>query len=440
MKKLLFSLLLLGSLSAAAQAPYTITLTKAQNQPAPALQSFCIAVQNGLWLLVGGRTNGFHGTAGPGSTFPTSESNKFLYVVDPVNNKSWKAPVPPALMNQLSSTNIAFFQDGNTLYCIGGYGSGCAPDSCYQTFAQLTAINIQRTIAAIQNGQALNNYIITTQDSRMAVTGGYLTKLNDWFHLVMGQNYNGKYSGGVTGKYTEQIARFKISNNGTSLDVTNYSTITTKEQYNGANQFHRRDYPSVKMVMPANRNVGVATYGGVFNNQGGPFINPVYFEDMGFNTLANIDTSFKQKFCMYDCAAISAYNSSTGQAYVSFIGGITDWTIDENGNEIPGNANNFMPWFNRVSTIVRSTTGTQEYPQKNSTLPGYIGANAAFIIAPNISVMAKTEDVIDYARLPSGNTLIGWMYGGIEATAPQSNGFNPTSASNTIYEVWLQKN
>lgn len=440
MKHLILGLLLCATITAAAQAPYTISLKKAANQPAPALQSFCIAVQNGLWLVVGGRTNGFHGTAGSGSTFPSSESNKFIWVIDPVNNKSWKGNIPTALQYQLSSTNIAFYQDGNTLYCIGGYGAGCANDGCYQTFGQITAIDVQRTIAGVQNGFALNNYITTTQDSRMAVTGGYLVKLNDWFHLVMGQNYTGKYSGAVTGKYTEQIARFKIGTSGGNPVVNNYTTITTGEQYNGANQFHRRDYPSVTMVMPANRNVGVGVFAGVFNNQGGPFVNPVYFEDMGFNTLARVDTSFKQRFCMYDCAAISCYNSATTEAYISFIGGITDWYIDDSGNEVPGNASNFMPWFNRVSTIVRTANTTKEYPQKNTTLPGYIGANAAFIIAPNTPVMSKTTDVIDYARLGSGNTLIGWMYGGIEATAPQSSGLNPTNASSTIYEVWLQKN
>jgi hypothetical protein len=440
MKHLILCLLLCGCLQAAAQAPYTITLKKAANQPAPALQSYCIATMGNFWLLIGGRTNGFHGTAGSGSTFPSSASNTSIWVVDMNSNKSWKGDIPASLQYQLSSTNMAYYQDGNTLYIIGGYGAGCANDGCYQTFSQVTAVDVQRVIAAVQNGYGSNNYIKTMNDPRMAVTGGYLVKLNDWFHLVMGQNYTGKYSGGVSGKYTEQIARFKIDNSGSAPAVTNYSVITTNEQYNGANQFHRRDYPSVKMVMPANRNVGVAVFGGVFNNQGGPFINPVYFEDMGFNTLAQIDTNFKQRFCMYDCAAVSAYNSATGEAYVSFIGGITDWYIDDSGNEVPGNASNFMPWFNRVSTIVRSTKGTQEYPQKNVTLPGYIGANAAFILNPAISLIDKSGEVIDYGKLQTGNNLIGWMYGGIEATAPQSNGFNPTSASSTIYEVWLQKN
>lgn len=438
MKQIIYCLLLIGSLSASAQAPYTITLKKAANQPAPALQSFCIATSGNLWLLIGGRTNGFHGTAGSGASFPTSESNKKIWVVDIAANRSWSADIPSNLLYQLSATNIPFCQVGNTLYMIGGYGAGCAPDSCYQTFTQITTLDVQRVIAAVQNRQQLSNYIKTTNDSRMQVTGGYLTNLRSSFLLVMGQNYPGKYTQGAVGKYAEQIARFSIDNSGSQPVVTSYSTATTQQQYNGANQFHRRDYPSVTMVMPNDRTVGTAIFAGVFNKQGGPFVNPVYASPSGFGVSTVIDT-FVQRYCMYDCATISAFNSANNQAYVSFIGGITDWTIDAQGNEVPGNAANFMPWFNRVSTIVRSTSGTQEYPQKSATLPGYIGANAAFVLAPNVPIFNGTTEVIDYSKL-SGNTMIGWMYGGIEATAEQSNGFNPTNASSTIYEVWLQKN
>ncbi len=196
MKHLISCLLLIGSLSAAAQAPYAITLKKAANQPAPALQSFCIATSGSYWLLIGGRTNGFHGTAGSGASFPTSESNKKIWVVDIATSKSWSADIPANLLYQLSATNIPFCQVGNTLYMIGGYGAGCAPDSCFQTFSQITAIDVPRIITAIQNGQQVSNFIKTTNDSRMQVTGGYLTYLRNSLLLIMGQNYPGKYTQG----------------------------------------------------------------------------------------------------------------------------------------------------------------------------------------------------------------------------------------------------
>lgn len=442
MKHLIFALLLLGSLRSPAQAPYTITLQKAANQPAgaPALQSFCIATLGSYWLLIGGRTNGFHGTSGSGSTFPTSSSNTKFWVIDMASGKTWSAPVPTNnLYYPLSATNIPYYQDGNTLYLIGGYGAGCAPDSCYQTFQQVTAIDVQNTIKAVINGTSFTNYIKTTNDNRLAVTGGYLTKLGGSFMLVMGQDYRGKYSGGVTGKYTEKVYRFTIDNSGPQPVIGSFATVSTNQQYNGINQFHRRDYPAVTTVNPRDRSIATAVFAGVFNKQGGPFVNPVYLTPYGFGANALIDT-FTQRFSMYDCAAVSLYNPAVSESYVSFIGGITDWTIDAQGHEVPGNAANFMPWFNRVSTIVRTMAGTSEYPQTTTTLPGYIGANAAFIINPSVVLYGGTTEVIDFSRLPTGKSLIGWMYGGIESQAQQSSGLYPTVASSTVYEVWLQKN
>ena len=55
-------------------------------------------------------------------------------------------------------------------------------------------------------------------------------------------------------------------------------------------------------------------------------------------------------------------------------------------------------------------------------------------------MVAGTHEVIDYSRLPAGDSVrVGWMYGGIFATADQSSEFDPTFASDRIYEVWLHR-
>lgn len=441
MKKyyLLLAGMLLACLHLAAQAPYTITVNRSSvNTKAPALQSFCIATSGNYWLVIGGRTNGFHGTGDSSSTFPTSFSNERFYVIDPTSNNVWSAPIPAQFLNQLRSTNMAYYQDGGTLYCIGGYGNGCSSDNpgCYQTFPNLTAINVSSVISIIMMGGSLTPYINTITDNRMKVTGGVLTKINGYFYLAFGQNYNGKYKAGVDGKYTEQIARFQINLANGVPSITNYTTITSPMQYQGLPQFHRRDFNGVYFVNPQGSQV-LAVLGGVFTSRGGPFPNPAYVFSSG---VASIDTSFTQKFCLYDCASISLYNNQNRQSYITLIGGITDYYFDNNGDTIPSNASNFMPWFNHASTIVYTQSGTKEYPQAKQTLPGYIGANAAFIPSSNVSLYLGIKGVIDYAKLPNGPTLIGYMYGGIEATAPQSNGFNPTNSSNVIYTVYLQKN
>lgn len=439
MKKLsLFLPLILCCCFHLAAQPYTISLNRSlANVSAPALQSFCIGTSGNYWLLIGGRTNGFHGTGDSSSTFPTSQANEKFYVIEPNGNTVWSAPVPAQFLYQLRSTNMPYYQDGTTLYCVGGYGNGCSGDNpgCYQTFPNLTAINVPGVINAIRMGNTTNlaQYIKTITDSRMRVTGGSLTKLNGYFYLAFGQNYNGKYKPGIDGKYTEQVARFQITLTNGVPSISNYTAITSPMQYQGQPQFHRRDFNGVPYVTAYGQQ-GFALLGGVFTSRGGPFPNPAYIYYTGG---VGVDTSFTQKFCLYDCASISFYNTRNQQTYITLIGGITDYYFGKDGDTIPSNASNFMPWFNHASTIVYTQRGTTEYPQAKLKLPGYIGANAVFVPSSNTPLYMGINGVIDYAKLPNGSSMIGWMYGGIEATAPQSNGFNPTSASNAIYMVTL---
>src|ERR1700680_569793 len=73
------------------QVPFQVSVRAARNQPAPALQSFVFATDGGRWLLVGGRTNGFHRTSTREATFPSANANPDLYVVDVAANRAWKA-------------------------------------------------------------------------------------------------------------------------------------------------------------------------------------------------------------------------------------------------------------------------------------------------------------------------------------------------------------
>jgi hypothetical protein len=80
-----------------------------------------------------------------------------------------------------------------------------------------------------------------------------------------------------------------------------------------------------------------------------------------------------------------------------------------------------------------------EYPQYSPALPGFIGSNAVFIPLPTIPRFNNSAEIIDYSKLPYGKTQVGWIYGGINATAPQSSEFNPTFASRYIYAVYLTR-
>ncbi|AXY74204.1 hypothetical protein D3H65_09560 [Paraflavitalea soli] len=442
----LFLVVSLAISGACAQAPYTVTVkpwdtVKFFN----GLQSFAWGQYQGKILIVGGRTNGFHRTSDKERTFPTQYDNLHLRVIDLANKKTYSAPIPATFLLPLRTTNTAFCQDGNTLYIVGGYGSTCDADSasCYQTFPNLSALNVSGLINAIVSYQTdgLDQYISTMQDERMRVTGGSLEKIGDYFFLVFGQNYNSIYKGGITGAYTEQIRQFKINNNGGSLSISNYGAIATPLKYQGLSQFHRRDLNVFPTIL-SDGTLGIGALGGVFTNQAGPFPNPVAISSRNGGLTAVIDTTFQQKFCLYDCARMLMYNPYARSMYTTLFGGITDNYFDDKGNIVPSDLNNFMPFFNHVSTVVRTSTGGySEYPQYSPALPGFIGSNAAFIPIARSTTYMNSPNIIDYTSLPPYRLMqVGWLVGGITATAPQSSEMNPTYSNKVIYAVFVTSN
>lgn len=423
-------------------APFTITLVEVTGANTPALQSFVFGQANGLWLMTGGRTNGFHGTSDNESTFPTKYSNTNMFVYDPVANKQYKMAIPEAYALQLQSTNMNYCQDGDYLYCIGGYGSNCATDSpdCYQTFPNLTAINVPKAIAAIQAGNAtdLAAAINSITDDRMQVTGGALHKLGDWFLLTVGQNYNTIYKGGITGIYTEQVRKFKITNTDGVPAITDYQAIdcpfpTAEDEFN---QFHRRDLTVAEAVLEDGA-AGLTIFGGVFTKHGGAYANPISIGNSG--NLYILHDEFSQKFNLYECANIPMYDATTQMMYTVLLGGISDYYYDKNGTLMPGNPLNALPFSNHVTTVVSKNGGAMvEYPQQTPALPAFIGSDAEFVPDASLALYQNSEGIIDFSKLPTtGSVTLGVMYGGILATAQQSSEFNPTYASNKIYKVVL---
>jgi hypothetical protein len=432
------------SSACAQQAPFTVTVTPWDSSFAVGVQSFAWAQYNGKLLLVGGRTNGFHRTSDKERTFPTRYDNQQFWVLDIQNKKNYSAGIPAAYKLPLRTTNMEFYQDGNTLYFVGGYGSTCDTDSasCYQTFSNLSALNVPGLVNSIVAGDTSNlaQYITTTTDERLRVTGGSLEKIGNYFYLIFGQNYNSIYKGGITGIYTEQIRRFTINNSGGKLSISNYDAIVTPLTYQDLSQFRRRDLNTFPTILP-DGTLGIGALGGVFTNQAGPYPNPIAISAPNGGLTAAIDTGFQQKFCLYDCARMLVYDPVGKNMYTTLFGGITNYYYDNQGNIQPSNIDNFMPFSNHLSTIRRNSAGKYtEFPQYTPALPGYIGSNAIFVPVSGAASYMNSPLIIDYTKLPFGAPAqVGWMIGGITATAPQSSEFNPTFATKVIYAVYLAK-
>lgn len=426
--------------------PFSFVVEETDHDFAPALQSFAWARTGGSLLLIGGRTNGFHTFDDYNSTFPPKRSNTHIYVVDLDSSKTDSMEIPQKYFYQLRTTNMEYHQDGNTLYCIGGYGSTCeenGKESCYKTYANLTAIDIDAAVKAVKSHDktALENSIkMAPEDDRLRVTGGELRKIGDWFYLVFGQNFNTMYTDNVTGIYTQQVRRFQIDNSGTTPTISGYAADSCNWD---DSSFHRRDLVVVE-THDLDGNPNITVYGGVFTPQANlDYQTPIYISQTDASTGATkitTDNNFLQKFNQYAAPTFVLYNPVTKENYTVIFGGITQYYYTD-GNLVNGGFN--MPFSNYITTIVRKGDGTSvEYPQETQTLPGYIGAEAIFIPGVNYFTGPATSPTLDLSKLgdEKGVTIpIGYIYGGILSAATQSSGTNPTVANNKIYKVSIKR-
>ena len=148
---------------------FSIDLVEVKTGDLPGLHSAAYAVSEGKWLFAGGRIDGVHkfvhssngGTEPPTNAFPATEANTALWVIDPSKpQKAWSSPLsalPEKIAAHLSSTNTQYYQDGDTLFIVGGYGHNNGNDMV--THSELTAIKVKETIDAIINGQPVADYI-----------------------------------------------------------------------------------------------------------------------------------------------------------------------------------------------------------------------------------------------------------------------------------------
>ena len=129
---------------------YNVQITPITISTLPGLHSYAFAQHNGKSLIIGGRKDGVHARQ-PFNAFPASQNNQQLQVLDLASKQSWSrslAELSVPLQEQLQSTNMNFYQDGNTLILTGGYAySNSAND--HITFPYLTCIDLSGLIQAI---------------------------------------------------------------------------------------------------------------------------------------------------------------------------------------------------------------------------------------------------------------------------------------------------
>lgn len=438
LKKITFSIFVLGlfivNLKAFAQTttfPFEIQLKADSVAGFNGLHSFAYGQLDGKVLLIGGRPDGIHARQ-PFNAFPASQNNQLLQVLDLQTHQYWSrslAELPVSVQEQLQSSNMNFYQDGNFLILAGGYAFSATAND-HITFPYLTRIAVDGVINALINNQPLATFFEQIQDERFAVTGGNLGKIGAQYYLVGGHRFDGRYNPmnnpTFIQAYVDGLKKFELSAPGQTLAVTNYQLVT--DQVN----LHRRDYNLVPHVYP-NGESGYLISSGVFQiNADLPFLYPVEIKSSG-HTAVN---GFSQYLSNYHSSKFSAYDSSSGSMHHFFLGGLSQYYY-QNGTLV--NDPN-VPFVRTISRLSQGLDGSyQEFVMPNE-MPALLGASAEFIHLETVPHYAS--EIIDLAALSADSVLVGHVVGGIKSPSLNpftNNSTNVTDASAVIYQVWLKR-
>jgi hypothetical protein len=426
---LVFSLFLAAFSFAQDNFHYTVGIVPKQIPNLPGIHSYAFGQHEGKWLVIGGRLDGIHARQ-PFNAFPQSQNNTDVYVIDPVANQFWTASVtslPTSIEEQLQSTNTNFFQFGDTLAIVGGYGFSVTAND-HITYPNLTTLIVSDVVNHVMNSTSIANDFKQISDPVFAVTGGQLAMLNDVFYLVGGHQFDGRYNpmgnATYTQAYTNEIRRFRIQNTGTALTFSDYSVM------NDPVHLHRRDYNLMPQIFP-NGEEGFLMSAGVF--QVGidlPFLYPIDVMDSSYTP----QTAFNQYLSQYHSATAALYDATTQQNHSLYFGGMSQYSYS-NGMLVQDNQ---VPFVKTISRLSRYADNSLHEFQLATEMPGLLGASAEFILAEGIPHASNELILMD--QLAGDSILIGYIYGGIKSSAANpftNNQVNLTVADNNLYEVWL---
>jgi len=434
MKNIIFFLVLVFSQLMQGQNnfPYDVVLTPVAVTGLPGLHSYAFGQHNGKWLIIGGRKDGIHARQ-PFNAFPGSQNNTDIYVVDIATQQTWSTSVnslATGIKEQLQSTNMNFYQDGNALYIIGGYAFATSAND-HITFDKLTSIDVPGLITAITTNSSITSYFKQITNTNFAITGGQLGKIGNEFYLVGGQRFDGRYNPmnnpTFTQTYSNSIRKFEIDNSGTQLSISNYSTITD------AVHLHRRDYNLLPQVFP-NGELGYTIASGVFQiNADLPFLYPVDIKASGHFP----QTSFNQYLSNYHSGKACLYDATNNNMHNLFFGGMSQYYYN-NGTLVQDDT---VPFVKTISRTTRMADGSLTEYQLPVEMPNLKGAGAEFI--PNENLPHYSNEVIKLSDITATEFVIGHLFGGIQSSSNSpftTNQPSLSSADPTVYEVKLVYN
>lgn len=390
------------------------------------IQSYSMGHLNGRLFFFNGISGmGLHGFAQGRESFPQNVFNEEIIMYDPATDTRYASGIdhlPTDLQLLLVVTNAAAVQYDEHLFIHGGYGH--VPDGRRMaTHGFVLDVDLSQIEAALLNGQpappaAFN--ILHSPESRVA--GASIVKLGRYYALIGGSNFVGDYGFAPTfsSTYSKQVHIF---------DSELSHTEPVKTYFHA--QLRRRDLNASPITLGSGgmKRHGFAIHAGVFKpNEGfNVWEHPLVFDEADGTMW--IERDFVQYMNQYHGPHASLHSETNGANYFVTYGGLSSSNWDaENKRFLP---NPIIPWVTDISLLVmnddhfkaETVIGQAEKPITNGEL----------VVADHIATNAVGQILWD--ELPPGESLIGHIYGGIEAAFPANSA--PTIASPNVYAAYI---
>jgi len=408
----------------------TITLAAINSLQLPALNQMAVAQYDGYWLIIGGSNKGIH-------DFSYDDFNLNIYVFNPATNQVFSESIgntniPLPVRQQITSLTPSFLQYKNYLYIVGGYYNNSIESSDYTTLQIITSYNIPGMIKAIINHDPdLNSYInYNTLEPAFKNAGGGLGVINDSYYLALGQDCEGFYCT-VLRKYNNTVYKFATDPDLKSIVFESF-IYRSESTLSG---FRRRDFNLVPFKLRGKQTLLA---------MGGPFTSGstalVWTNGIIFDANLNYNNSFiNQQANQYKDAFLAINSQRNNYILDATFSGFSNLYWAESGIEYSA----LTPFGNILDLIKydESNNTATEYINNqpvcsNQTLDNclYMGVGAVFI--PVNDSYYDTRQVLQLDRL-SGQTLVGYLYGGFSSTQQNVFGNSDSYATNQAYAVYV---
>lgn len=437
--------------------PFQVRIELADFELPNGIHSCVAASYKGKWVFLAGRTNGMHTFNNNDNNFPPKKQNTEVYVVDPVKGKVYsrsltdpKSGLDSWQIDLLSVTSPQFYQEKETCYMTGGYGVDSESGE-FSTKAFLTAIDLPGLIYWVTHPHSkatVAQHFRHLEDPVFKVTGGVMMKIkNHPTLLIVGQNFKGYYTDTSNGKYTKQVRRFIIKDDGKNLAVK----VLKPSAGDKHPKLRRRDLNVVPIIREKDGKLveEIDILSGVFTKTSGIWTVPVRVKSDGefFMPDPNAPGTFKQGMNNYTCATLGMYSNQDNLMYTILLGGISFGTFKDGTFQTDPE----IPFTNQVTTIEldKHNNYTQylmdaKYPKIVSTKsnPGntlLFGAGSVFMLANDAPIygnqVLKFDDLKNHWK---SSILVGYVVGGIASTVPNTSSASDSTASPFIFKVYIE--